>query len=327
MLEICVVGIGKMGLLHASILNSMPGVKVTTACEKKSLVRHFGRSILPGIKLIDDVAALAGSHLDAVYVTTPPGSHYAVVETILSKGISKNIFIEKPLSTNSAQSLKLCDMIKEVNGIGMVGYHKRSSVVFKKAKEILDRNNLPQPTFFEAYAYSSDFLGARKDSKSSRTRGGVLKDHGCHAIDLALWLMGDLIVQGSGKPEPPIGGDPQYSGFARVVSAQGVPGEIRVSSAIEGYRLPEMGLRISGNGWRLHVNDDCVTLDVKGEGKQSWYRQDLNEKASFLLGEPEYSVENEAFIQAVKEGRPAEPSFDTGSRVDLVIEQIEKAGD
>ncbi len=77
----------------------------------------------------------------------------------------------------------------------MVGYMKRFNVVFGKAKELLMQENLGKPISFKAYAYSSDFLGNAKKTKSSASRGGAVRDLGCHVIDLAFWLFGDLEVQ------------------------------------------------------------------------------------------------------------------------------------
>ena len=38
LLRVAVVGLGKMGLLHASILNMMPNVEVVALCDKSSLL-------------------------------------------------------------------------------------------------------------------------------------------------------------------------------------------------------------------------------------------------------------------------------------------------
>ena len=77
----------------------------------------------------------------------------------------------------------------------MVGYMKRYSVVFGKAKQLLMEGNLGEPQSFKAYAFSSDFLGLTKESKSSAPRGGAIRDIGCHIIDLMLWLLGDFEVR------------------------------------------------------------------------------------------------------------------------------------
>jgi len=40
-LKVAVVGFGRMGMLHAGILNFLPRVKLAAVCEKSGLIRRF----------------------------------------------------------------------------------------------------------------------------------------------------------------------------------------------------------------------------------------------------------------------------------------------
>ena len=60
------------------------------------------------------------------------------------------------------ESKELCDLAKTYGGVNMVGYMKRFSVTFIKAKEILDKKFLGEDITFKAYAYSSDFYECYK---------------------------------------------------------------------------------------------------------------------------------------------------------------------
>ena len=96
MKRVAVVGTGKMGMLHASLLNTFPDVQLVALCEKSSLIRRYWRRILKEVSVVDDVKELLGFDLDAIYVTTPISSHFPVIHDIYSKGIANNIFVEKP---------------------------------------------------------------------------------------------------------------------------------------------------------------------------------------------------------------------------------------
>ncbi len=99
----------------------------------------------------------------------------------------KRLYLQSILSLKNYVSL--ADNSK---GHTMVGYMKRFSVTFRKAKELLDQGVLGSVISFDAYAYSSDFFGVQRDSVSG-ARGGVLEDLGSHVSDLALWFFGDLL--------------------------------------------------------------------------------------------------------------------------------------
>ena len=44
-LRVAVIGLGKMGLLHASILNTLPNVELTALCDKSVFVRKFCKRV------------------------------------------------------------------------------------------------------------------------------------------------------------------------------------------------------------------------------------------------------------------------------------------
>ena len=69
-----VVGLGKMALLHGSILGSMEEAELVAFCEISPLVRRFAGRFLPAVRVVAGVEELAGLGLDAVYITTPARS-------------------------------------------------------------------------------------------------------------------------------------------------------------------------------------------------------------------------------------------------------------
>ena len=136
-LSVAVVGLGKMGLVHASILNSMTNVEVVGICDKSHLLLKLAKKLFKKVQAVDKVEKFVNLDLNSVYVTTPIPSHYPIIKTLLSNRIAKNIFVEKTLTTDSFKSKELCELVQNFEGINMVGYMKRYAVTFAKAKEIL----------------------------------------------------------------------------------------------------------------------------------------------------------------------------------------------
>lgn len=167
-LRVAVIGIGKMGLLHACILNVLPGAKLVALCDKNAMIRRISERIFKDVQVTDDVEKLTGLGLDAAYITTPIPSHFLVVKTMYSKGITRNLFVEKTLASNYAEAKELCELAQNSKSINMVGYMKRFAVTFRKAKALLDQETLGDLLSFDAYAYSSDFSEAKKNSKNPR---------------------------------------------------------------------------------------------------------------------------------------------------------------
>jgi predicted dehydrogenase len=320
-LRVAVVGLGKMGILHASILNTLPNVELTALCDKSALIRKFCKRVFDRVHVVDDLEKLSDLDLDAVYVTTPISSHFLVVKTVYSNGIARNVFVEKTLASSYDKAKELCELAQSFGDINMVGYMKRFAVTFRKAKDLLNQDTLGEVVSFDAYAYSSDFLGSEKSSKTSESRGGVLRDLGAHVIDLALWFFGDLEVD-SAKLGSLVDGSSEDSAYFRVKKSGGLEGRFNISWCKENYRLPEFGLVIRGSEGIIKVNDDKVELKLDDGKSSGWYRHDLNDNVGFLLGAPEYFREDQCFVEAVLNGGNSEPSFCTASKIDYIVDQV-----
>jgi predicted dehydrogenase len=325
-LRVAVVGLGKMGLLHASILNVLPNVQLTALCDKSRLITKLSKSLFKKVCVVDDVEKLSDSHLDAVYVTTPIPTHYPVAKTICVKGIARNLFVEKTLASSYKKAKELCELAQTFGDNNMVGYMKRFAVTFRKAKDVLDHETLGELISFDAYAYSSDFSGIKKGSKPPTSRGGVLADLGSHVIDLALWLFGELEVD-SAKLESLTLEGPEDSACFSVKNSNGLEGRFDVSWCMNNYRLPEFGLMIRGSKGVMRVDDYKVGVELNNGKPSSWYRHNLRDNVGFLLGDPEYFREDAYFVKSILEDRSAEPSFLTASKVDYTIDQVkDRAG-
>jgi predicted dehydrogenase len=320
-LRIAVVGMGKMGIVHSCILNVMPDVELAALCEKSAMTRRLLKRVFSGVQIVDDVTKMADFNLDAVYVTTPIASHYRVVKAVSKENVARNLFVEKTLASNPEEAKELCQLASNSGGVNMVGYLRRFYVTFRKAKDLLSQGVVGQLSSFKAYAHSSDFLGV--ESNMAASRGGVLRDLGCHAVDLALWFFGDLEVCWT-RPASPNSDDTDDSADFKVKCQDGLDGEFSVSWRAEGYRTPEVGFSIVGSKGVIVVNDDKVELTLQNGKKSVWYRHDLDDNVPFWLALPEYYREDQCFVKSIMDSVTAEPSFLSGSKVDEIIGQVEK---
>ena len=322
-MRVAVVGLGKMGLLHASILNVLPMSQLTAVFEKNSTTRRFLKKILPGTFFVETAEELADLELDAVFITTPIPFHSSIAKIVYQNEIARNLFVEKTLAHNYSESMKLCELATNSGGANMVGYPRRFMVTFRKAKELLDQNVIGEPVSFSVDALSSDFYGIKENPRGSNGRGGVLRDLGSHAIDVVLWFFDDVRVESS-RIESLTGSGAEDSVHCKIsAKSDSVQGEMGICWCAKGYRMPEVALSIQGSKGTIKVNDDNVSLQV-GERSSSWFRHNLADNVSFWLGGPEFYREDEHFIKSVLSGSSATPDFYAASKVDKLIEEIQR---
>ena len=308
-------------MLHCGILNVLPGVELVGVCEATPLTRRIIKKVLRKIPVVEHVSELSSLDLDALFITTPTSTHYAVAKTAIEGGIADNIFVEKPLSNSYAESRELSDLMSG-KGVSMVGYVRRFMVTFMKGKELLAQGAIGKPISFNINMSSSDFFGIH-DPAISIARGGVLKDLGCYPIDLLLWYFGEFTIE-SATSESLTGPKAVDAVRFKVQGDDLIPsGEVFVSWCAEGYRMPEVDFSITGSKGTIMVNDDYVRLDVDG-AISTMYRLNLNDNTAFWLGSPEYYREDEFFVGAVEKKQIGQPNFDSAARVELIIEEVEK---
>ncbi|OGU68425.1 MAG: hypothetical protein A2W30_03170 [Ignavibacteria bacterium RBG_16_36_9] len=310
-----------MGLLHSSILSTIPGVEVVALCDKSYVLRRIAKKLFKHSTVQDNVSKLIDLSLDCAYVTARIPAHFPIITALYSNNITNNIFVEKTLALNWQKANEICELSKKYTGVNMVGYMKRFSATFSKAKSLLDNNILGELLSFQGSAYSSDFVNCNKSMKAL-SRGGVLNDLGSHIIELALWFFGEFVVQNAEIKSLIDDKSEDYANFK--VRKSSLSGEFDISWCKDNYRLPSFSLTIQGTKGALTVNDSNLVLDTF-EGKHSvWYRPALNDNVPFLLGEPEYYREDERFITSVLKNQTVEPDFKTASEVDHVIDIVKK---
>ncbi len=292
--------------------------KLAALCDKSWVMRKLAKNTLKGLLVTDKLDEMSKLNLDVVYVTTPIPSHYGIVKEIYAKDIARNVFVEKTLSSRYDQSEDLCNLADNSKGHTMVGYMKRFSVTFCKAKAFLDQGALGSLISFDAYAYSSDFFGVQKDSISS-ARSGVLEDLGSHVSDLALWFFGDLL---SSLRVSSSTAQKYDSVHFEVVCSNNFEGKFDVSWVKEGYRMPEFQLMIRGSKGTIKVNDDELVFALDGEPPHTWRRQDLDDHVAFLLDRSDFFHEDDHFIKSIILNNKSEPSFQTATKVDYLLEQV-----
>ena len=322
-LKVGVVGLGKMGIMHACLLNIFPNVEVSALCDKSRLMRTIAKRTIRGALITDTLDKFIGLSLDAIYVLTPIPSHYSIIKEIYVEDLARNVFVEKTLTSSYSKSEELFTLSQNHAGVNMVGYMKRFGVTFNQAKTLLDKQVLGELVSFDAYGFSSDFADVPEGSTISKARGGALEDLGSHVVDLALWSFGDLNVT-SAKVNSRIAPDSEDDVSFGVAGSNGLQGKFEVSWRKSGYRMPEFGLSVRGTKGTLSVNDDEVKLELNQAQPQRWYRQDLNDNVGFLLGGPEYYREDEHFIDSIISGKTPKSDFKSALKVDYLLEQARR---
>lgn len=168
-----VVGIGAFGQNHARIISQLNdacliGVVDTDVSRCKEISEKLNT------RPFERYQEMAGK-VESAIIVAPTSLHYEIGSFFLSNGI--NVFIEKPIASNSSEAEKLVKMAKEKSLVLKIGHIERFNPAFISARPFIKK-----PLFIEAQR-CSPFPERIKDTD-------VVKDMMIHDIDLVLDLAG-----------------------------------------------------------------------------------------------------------------------------------------
>lgn len=269
--RIGIIGFGRMGLTHYSIINTHPAVEMTAIADTSSTMLNMIKKYLPGTKLFEDYKDLLNSGLvDAIIVCTPSVMHYDVCKMAAEKGI--NVFCEKPFTTSPAQAKELADIFESKSLVNQVGYVYRFDAVFGKVKEMLDQQLIGKVVHTNVQFLSSTIskMQPEKGWRSKRENGGgATYEMGSHVIDLMEFFFG--------KPKKIIGTlmNQVYSeavediSEAQIVYYDGMSANIHVNWSDYTYRKPMLKLDIHGTKGKIQADLYGYKLFLREENKEA----------------------------------------------------------
>lgn len=317
-----------MGVLHAGIINSLNGAEVTAICETEHYLAKFSQRFLPKTVTFyrDHLRMAEDEELDGVLITTPIGSHTQLITDFAKLNKNLSIFVEKPLAASSQEARRACDAVANTRGVQMVGYQKRFSPIFRKAREVIKSGVLGDPIFYRAYSVSSDVLREGKSWRFRKETGGVLLDLAPHLLDILLWFFGEPMVIKS-LARHVYSSEVEDYVHAVMSYESGMMGHLDACWSMREYRLPEISIELHGKLGKLTVSDDSVRIAPNENSRtqkpvESFYKQSFNTSVPFLLADPEYTSEDEAFLHSIKTKEIPESNFAEAAKVNAIIDRI-----
>lgn len=311
-LGIAVIGFGKMGLLHSTILNLLVG-GIVKAIVDKSLVVRIGFSRLFGKKIFyKNLHSIRD--VDAVYITTPPQSHAPLLRAVLGDMDVRAVFLEKPATVNSNELEQVAPLARD--RVVMVGLQKRYALSFRHAKILLEQDTIGDVERVYSYIKSGDIL--EKTNRFRRLGRGVLLDLGVHLIDLLLWLLGDLEYREGNCRSLYTGVDD----YCRLVlyTHNSSPVVVETTWSDPGFRVPETLIEIYGSKGYIRVTEDYLVVK-QGGMEEAYYRPHYYQGIPpVVVADPEFTIENMHFLLSLLEARKPETSLEDSKKTLRLID-------
>jgi scyllo-inositol 2-dehydrogenase (NADP+) len=340
-LRVAVVGVGKMGLSHLSLLRAHPQVELAAMCDSNGYVLDT-LSKYTGMRAVKDFARVVEDDaIDAVVIATPTTSHFEMARTALEHG--KHVFCEKPLTLSAADSAALAKLAAERGLCTQVGYHNRFVASFGEVHRLLESGAIGTVTHALAEAYGPVVL--RPKGSTWRTRrdqgGGCMYDYAAHPLDLLAWYLGEPRSVGGTVMSKIFSTDTEDAVYSTLDYGNGVTAQLSVNWSDEAFRKMSTKISLWGTTGsivadrqecRVYLRDTAVIPQGYEAGWNVRFTTDLTQPVWFYVRGEEYSAELDYFVHSalgtLPEGQlPGLNTFDSAQVTDQVIEMLQADAD
>lgn len=187
--RIGIVGMGKIGTVHARAFGGVPGVEVAALCDTRAdVLQAKGEEFSVGAQFDDYRTMLRQAEVDAVVVCTPNFTHCRTTIDALKAG--KHVLCEKPMALNAREGARMvaaAAKARKVLQMGMVWRHKPDA---KAAREYVEQGSLGRVYHMRLVLRRRRGIPGLGGWFTTRalSGGGVLIDIGVHFLDLCMWL-------------------------------------------------------------------------------------------------------------------------------------------
>ena len=326
-MKVAVIGIGKMGMLHAGIMNGLQDVELCAISDNSKFLLGFAKSI-KGIPGYDDYQKMLDKEKpDAAVLATPIFLHVPMATECVNRDIP--FFLEKPLSLRSGEADALVQQVEQKNLTSMVGYMMRYVETFAKAKEIIDSGVLGKLITFNSSIYVAQLFKTGKGWRYSKAEagGGVVMAQATHLIDLLKWYFGE-VNSVSAHTKSFYSEEVEDFAHAHFEFSSGISGWLDSSWSVRHHRLLEVTININAENGNLSVSDDEVRVfldKAAGDYPAGWTQfriPELFKGVEIDLGGPQYTKQDVDFLNAVREGRTVGTDIKNAQSIQKLVDAI-----
>lgn len=333
MIRAGIVGLGKMGISHCSIVNAHALSRVVAVCDTSSFVLEAFKKYTDMQCFTDHEKMIATANLDCIFVATPTKYHADMVRFALEHGV--HTFCEKPFVLRREDGLEIAELAKRKQLVNQIGYNNKFWATFAECKRLVNSGVIGDVYHFESETYGPVVTRPKSGTWRSQTSegGGCLYDYAAHVLDLTNYIFspvkkvqGTLLKQIYSK-------NVEDAVYSTLFLESGLSGHLSVNWSDETYRKITVQVTAFGTKGKVSADAQEIKIYLKEENdqeilKKGWnmkYITDLQTPADFYLRGEDFSGEVDYFIQHVHEKNLDNiNSFESAVKTDQVIELLKK---
>lgn len=361
-LGVAAIGYAFMGKAHSQAWRNVTAYFDVPAVEQRVLVGRDAEQVAEAAarygwaeSATDWREVIARDDVDIVDICAPGWLHAEIAIAALAAG--KHVLVEKPLSNTLAESeamVAAAQTARERGVLSMVGFNYRRVPALAYARGLIAGGRLGTVREVRA-SYLQDWLADSESPMTWRLRketagSGALGDIASHAIDQVQYLLGDRVIEASGRLHTFVGHRPGPDGaeevtvddaaWATLVLAGGAIASVEASRVATG-RKNSLRIEIYGTEGALAFDlerlNELEFLDATAPAAEQGFRRIVVTEPGHpyveawwpqghVIGwEHTFTHQIRDFLTAIRGGTAPSPSFEEGLQVQRVLAAIEES--
>ena len=180
-MRVALVGAGRIGTLHGSLVASQPDVSVVVSDvaeqHAQAAAARFGGSVAGSF-------AEAMDEADAVIIATSTHAHAPLVREAVARGLAT--FCEKPLAFDVQETYELLSIIEASDVPVQVGFQRRFDAAYLEARRLVETGELGTVYLVRLIAHDHE----PPPDDYIPVSGGLFRDSSIHDLDALRWVTG-----------------------------------------------------------------------------------------------------------------------------------------
>lgn len=316
-LKVGIIGLGRIGKIHASNLVAQENVEVIMASDPDPTARSFAEGL--GVAQVVNSFDLIFSNpaIQAVVICSPTDTHFECIQKAAEAG--QHIFCEKPLDMTVEAIEEIVNIVSATKVKLQVGFNRRFDVHFARIRSLVEAGEVGETHILKI---TSRDPGPPPISYIKRS-GGLFLDMTIHDFDMARFIVGsevkEVFAYGRVRVDPAIGAANDVdTAIVNLTFEDGTIATIDNSrKATYGY---DQRLEIFGSKGMAHIGNQQadshtiynaagihrpVLLDFFLERYAEAYRRELKDFVSAILEGKPVPVDAHDALMATKIGMAA----------------------
>ena len=187
MVNIALIGLGRIGQVHARAISRTPGAQLVAVVEANAEVAAQTAAEF-GAEVRDLDAVLASDDVQAAIICTPTDTHADLIERFTQAG--KAVFCEKPVDLSLERVEACLATVDAAEGALMIGFNRRFDPHFAALKATIDAGEIGE---VEQVTLTSRDPGL-PPAEYIKVSGGIFRDMTIHDFDMARHLLGEEVA-------------------------------------------------------------------------------------------------------------------------------------